>query len=151
MREVGARVDPSPILRRSSDWHDVARPRVSGFDSVFKNVAGTRTSLYLGFGSAVSLYAWNTLRVRAVGSQLRFWINGTEVWAGTDGSLSSGRVGILTNGIGALWVDDVVLTSGGVAPSAGMMTADAAPDDALFRGLQPAPPALRPRSPPGPT
>jgi hypothetical protein len=95
---------------------------------VLKNVAGTRTSLYVGYGSTMNLHTWNTLRVRAVGSQLTFWINGTEVWAGTDASLSSGRVGISKRGYGGLWVDDVVLTSGGVAPDAGIQADDTVPN-----------------------
>jgi hypothetical protein len=54
--------------------------------------------------------AWNTLRVRAVGYILTFWINGTQVWSRDDGSRRFGRVGILAYGSGPLWVDDVVLT-----------------------------------------
>jgi len=38
--------------------------------------------------------AWNTLRVVASGAHMEFYINGTEVWSGTDSSLAFGRVGI---------------------------------------------------------
>jgi hypothetical protein len=91
--------------------------------------AHLRGLLAYGHSTAINWgAAWNTLRVRAVGRQLTFWINGTELWAGRDSRLSSGRVGISKKGGGGLWVDDVVLTSGGVAPDANELSADTAPD-----------------------
>ncbi|MFN2225855.1 MAG: hypothetical protein ACK2UY_06100, partial [Anaerolineae bacterium] len=38
--------------------------------------------------------AWNTLRVVADGAYLEFYINGVQVWSGSDGSLSLGQVGL---------------------------------------------------------
>jgi len=37
---------------------------------------------------------WNTLRVRALGSNLQYYINGHLVWNGTNTSISSGYVGL---------------------------------------------------------
>jgi hypothetical protein len=37
---------------------------------------------------------WNVLKVTASGSQLKFYINNTLVWSGTDSSFGSGIVGI---------------------------------------------------------
>lgn len=37
---------------------------------------------------------WNTLKVVAVGSSLKFYINGTLVWSGTDAAYAVGDVGI---------------------------------------------------------
>jgi hypothetical protein len=63
---------------------------------VVKWVAGTHTSLqgwtysaYINQGSA-----WNTLRVRAIGTTLYFYINGHPVLTLTDSSFASGRVGL---------------------------------------------------------
>jgi hypothetical protein len=73
----------------------------------FQYTADGRYSVYkrVGGGSSVPLQRWtispaivtganwNTLRVVASGGQLRFYINGSLVWSGTDYSLSYGRVG----------------------------------------------------------
>jgi hypothetical protein len=68
----------------------------SGSFSVWKKVGGTSIPLYSWTtSSAISQGpAWNTLRVIAKGSALRFYINGVLVWQGTDTSLANGRVGI---------------------------------------------------------
>jgi hypothetical protein len=39
---------------------------------------------------------WNTLKVVASGSILKFYINGNLVWSGTDSTFSSGRAGVFT-------------------------------------------------------
>jgi hypothetical protein len=67
-----------------------------GSFSVWKNVGGTSTPLY-GWTSSSAISqgsAWNTLRVVAKGSSLRFYINGLLIWQGTDTSLTNGRVGV---------------------------------------------------------
>jgi hypothetical protein len=58
-------------------------------------VEGVSTNLqpWTDSSAIVQGFAWNTLRVIASGGQLRFYINGTLVWSGTDSSLSYGRVG----------------------------------------------------------
>ena len=64
--------------------------------SVWKRVNGISTALQgWTVSSAINQgSAWNTLRVVANGSALAFYVNGTRVWQGSDGSLSSGRVGL---------------------------------------------------------
>jgi hypothetical protein len=90
--------------------------RDGGF-SVFKRVGGVSTAVkaWTDSSAIVQGAAWNTLRVKAVGSSFYFYINGTLVWAGTDSSLSSGRVGMgmyredSSTGNG-FWADYAVLT-----------------------------------------
>jgi hypothetical protein len=43
--------------------------------------------------SAIVKNGWNTLKVVAVGSSLKFYINGTLVWSGIDSTLKTGQVG----------------------------------------------------------
>lgn len=43
--------------------------------------------------SAIVKNGWNTLKVIASGSSLKFYINGTLVWSGSDSTLASGTVG----------------------------------------------------------
>jgi hypothetical protein len=68
----------------------------NGVYMVVKYVAGTTTWLQ---GWTPSAYinqsgAWNTLRVRAIGTTLYFYINGHPVLTKTDSSFASGRVGL---------------------------------------------------------
>jgi len=44
--------------------------------------------------SRVDSADWNTLKVTASGSQLKFYINGYLIWSGTNSAYSSGQVGI---------------------------------------------------------
>ncbi len=44
--------------------------------------------------TAIVPYGWNTLRVTAKGTALRFYINGKLVWSGSNAALTTGRVGI---------------------------------------------------------
>jgi hypothetical protein len=66
-----------------------------GFISVWKLNNGTQTAL-LGWTAspAVNLGGSNTLKVTASGGTLKFYINGTLVWSGSDSSFGSGMVGI---------------------------------------------------------
>ena len=60
---------------------------------------------------------WNLIRAVASGSSLKFYINGTLVWSGSDSSLSTGKVGVgfySSNGGTSssgdrLWVDYVTV------------------------------------------
>lgn len=59
--------------------------------------------------------AWNEMRVLAIGSSLRFYINNILVWSGSDSSFTSGRVGVgMYRGAGTtgngLYVDYATLT-----------------------------------------
>ena len=85
--------------------------------SVYKRVGGgsyTALKAWTDSSAIVQGAAWNILRVKAFGSNLYFYINGSLVWSGTDSSLTSGRVGVgtyrfatTTNGF---WVDWATLT-----------------------------------------
>jgi hypothetical protein len=68
----------------------------NGQYSVWKSVGGTLTPLqsWTNTSAIHTGNAWNELRVYANGSNFRFFINGTQVWSGSDSSLSSGRVGL---------------------------------------------------------
>jgi C1A family cysteine protease/predicted secreted protein len=68
----------------------------AGYYSVLKRVAGDQIVALRNwtYSPAINqLDAWNVLRVVADGPALDFYINGVHVWSGSDGSLSSGRVG----------------------------------------------------------
>jgi hypothetical protein len=56
--------------------------------------AGTEVALK-GWTSSSTIIknGWNTLKVIAVGSSLKFYINGTLVWSGTDTTLQVGQLG----------------------------------------------------------
>lgn len=67
-----------------------------GSYSIWKRVNGTATALQnWATSSAIAQgSAWNTLRVVAVGSSLKFYINGTLLWSGTDTTHTAGYVGM---------------------------------------------------------
>jgi pectate lyase len=46
---------------------------------------------------AVRLGAWYRLRLETVGSQVRGYVNGSQLLEATDTSLTSGRVGLVTS------------------------------------------------------
>jgi len=67
-----------------------------GSISVWKCINGVSSAL-LDWTSSSAVNqgsAWNTLRVVANGTSLRFFVNGTLVWSGSDADLQSGKVGI---------------------------------------------------------
>lgn len=66
-----------------------------GYFAVYKT-NGTALTTIKGWtsSSAIVKGGWNTLKVVADGSALKFYINGTQVWSGTDTSFSAGNVGI---------------------------------------------------------
>ncbi len=82
---------------------------VPGYYSVWKRVAGVSTALQNWTeSSAINTgAAWNVLRVVANGPTFKFYINGTLVWSGADGSHSQGRVGMRFISVSEdkLWVD----------------------------------------------
>jgi inhibitor of cysteine peptidase len=67
----------------------------NGYFSVWKGVGGVWTALKGWTATtAIAPNNWNTLKVIADGNQFRFYINNILVWSGSDGSLTSGQVGI---------------------------------------------------------
>jgi len=72
--------------------------KVSGttkYFSVWKTVAGVATALK-GWTATNTVIpnSWNTLKVTTWGNAMRFYINGTLVWAGSDSSFSTGQVAL---------------------------------------------------------
>ncbi|MBI5935046.1 MAG: hypothetical protein HY867_15175 [Chloroflexi bacterium] len=66
-----------------------------GYFAVYKTNGTTLTTLKSWTSStAIAKGGWNTLKVAADGSSLKFYINGTLVWSVTDTSFSAGNVGI---------------------------------------------------------
>lgn len=87
----------TPIHATYKTWYRGYRFQYSndGKYSVWKDNSGSYTTLktYTS-SSAIVQNGWNTLKVTASGSTLKFYINGTLVWTGSDSSFSSGKVGI---------------------------------------------------------
>ena len=57
---------------------------------------------------------WNTLKVSANGSSLRYFINGHAVWSGSNSSITKGQVGVgfyRDASAGVLYVDWAKLTT----------------------------------------
>lgn len=79
-----------------------------------KTVRGSTTTLQGWTDSGHITTGWNTLKVRAVGSSLSFYINGALVKSLTDSSLSSGRIGVWgytgTDYNNSWYFDDVLVT-----------------------------------------
>jgi hypothetical protein len=94
---IFVRGTPIP-LDSSARWYSSYNLQYTrdGYFSLWKYVAGAQTMLQDWTPSAAINQgdAWNTLRVKAQGTYLVFYINGTAVWAGWDSSLASGRVGL---------------------------------------------------------
>jgi hypothetical protein len=95
----------NPVLAAGNEWTQGYRFRITGdgFYSVFRDQA---TPLQ-GWTATSAIHqggAWNELRVLAIGSSLRFYINDILVWTGSDASLTSGRVGVgMYRGAGTKW------------------------------------------------
>ncbi len=74
---------------------------------------------------------WNTLKVVAVGSSLKLYINGALVWSGTDTSLLAGKVGLgmyRDAAAGTLYIDWAKLTN--------TPTADFNPNETVTPGVE---------------
>ena len=89
----------------------------NGLFSVWKDNNGTYTALKNWTSTtAINKGGWNTLKVTANGSTLKFYINDILVWSGSDASYPSGRVGIgmyrsTTSTGDKLWIDWAQLTT----------------------------------------
>ncbi len=105
------------VLRASADYNftDTGTgyvffidPRMGQF-FVFYGPANTLSALVGWTASAAIQPEVNVLKASAVGTQLKFYINGSLVWQGTDNRAASGRVA-LVGGVGsgqATFFDDV--------------------------------------------
>jgi len=93
----------------------------NGNFAVFKTNGTTLTTIKAWTSStAIVKGGWNMLKVAADGSTLKFYINNTLVWSGTDTSFSAGKVGIgmyrdTTSTGDKFYVDGAVLTTTSVA------------------------------------
>jgi hypothetical protein len=95
--EVGLVVRGAPTFDSYNDWRNAYYFLYdqTGYFSVLKRVNGSWTALK-GWTSSASIVrdGWNTLKVLANGSSLRFYINGKLVWSGSDAKFTSGQVGL---------------------------------------------------------
>ena len=66
----------------------------AGTFSVWKTIGGSST-MVKGWTTttAINPYGWNKLKVKALGSDFRFYINDQLVWSGSDSSITTGKVG----------------------------------------------------------
>ena len=67
----------------------------SGRFSVYEATSSSTTVALKAWTSSAAIVknGWNTLKVIAVGNSLKFYINGTLVWSGSDSTLQVGQVG----------------------------------------------------------
>jgi hypothetical protein len=86
-----------------------------GYFSVYE-ITSLATSIPLKTRTAspaIVRKGWNILKVIANGNSLKYYINGTLVWSGTDITLQSGTVGVefyRNSYAGTLYVDSAVLS-----------------------------------------
>jgi hypothetical protein len=106
-----------------------------GTFSVWKvNASGINTALKPWTSStAIIQNNWNTLKVVAVGPQLKFYINGVLVYAGADSGIRTGQVGIsmyrnATATDNMLYIDSASLSN--------TPTADITTSEALTEGVE---------------
>ncbi len=115
----------------------------NGLFSVWKDNNGTYTALKnWTTTTAINQGGWNTLKVTANGSALKFYINGMLVWSGSDSSYPTGRVGIgmyrsTTSTGNKLWVDWAQLVT----------TVTAAPDPSIVDSGEEVPSGDKNKSP----
>ncbi len=88
------------LLRTSSDFDDgvgsgyVFQLATDGDYSIWKQVSGSWSWLQSWTYSSAINSGTNVLTASAEGNQLKFLINGTLVWSGTDNDLTSGHIGL---------------------------------------------------------
>ncbi len=107
-------------LRATADFDDAVGSgyvfQVSGDGSyaVWKQVGGVWSWLQSWTTSPAVSTGTNVLAAVAQGSVLRFYINGTLVWTGTDTSLASGRIGLMgyssVSGATTHYFDNVIVS-----------------------------------------
>lgn len=88
---------PAPLGGTNHGWYKgyYFQYTNNGYYGVWKTSNNTSTALKAWTASSYIVKGgWNTLRVRAVGSQFWYYINGHLVWTGTNSSYPSGYVGL---------------------------------------------------------
>jgi hypothetical protein len=113
---ISIRGTPAPLdaLKKWNKEYRFAYSNAGRF-SVWEVNGASETALKPWTTSATIVAGnWNTLKVVAVGSSLKFYINGTLVWSGTDTSYQTGTVGFgftRNAAAGTLYVDWARLTN----------------------------------------
>ncbi len=107
----------NPVLDSTGWWNTeyTFNYTNTGYFSVWRDSYGTYTALSGGtagwvYTNKINPSGWNTLKVKASGAYLYYYINDSLVWSGYDATYASGRVGIaMYRGNGCtgdkLWVD----------------------------------------------
>jgi hypothetical protein len=92
---ISIRGEPSPLdIEKRWNREYKFTYNNSGSFSVWEINGSTRTALKSWTASsAIVQDGWNTLKVIAVGSSLKFYINNVLVWSGADTTLKTGKVG----------------------------------------------------------
>jgi hypothetical protein len=88
----------SPLRAGDNNWQNsyLLAYNNAGLISVWREVGGTATAL-LGWtpsAAVVTGSSWNKLKVVAVGSSIKLYINNILVYSGSSGTWSTGKVGI---------------------------------------------------------
>jgi Zn-dependent metalloprotease len=112
-------------LDAANDWYNTYafQYTTDGLFSFYKRLVGGAWTPVVPWTSSTAILqgnSWNILKVKANGSRLDFYINGTWIWTGSDASLSSGRVGLgmfSSDGWDRLDVDWAQLYPIGLLPS----------------------------------
>ena len=113
---TGVVVRGTPTFDADNAWENTYLFLYSqvGYFSVWKTVGGTNTPLKgWTLSSAIKKSDWNLLHVTVDGSNIRFYINNTLVWSGSDTSFAKGQVGLImyrSTTAEKLYVDWAVLT-----------------------------------------
>jgi hypothetical protein len=121
--QVGLIVRGTPRFDYFNDWKTAYEFVYSSYFrqfTVWRGVNGNWTTLKAWTTSpAIVPNDWNTLAVVARGASLKFYINGSLVWSGSDSRIASGQAGLWTWGGGSpdeeFDVDWATLTSGTIA------------------------------------
>lgn len=104
----------------------------AGTFSIYKNIGGTLSAIK-GWTASAAIVPnnWNILKVVAVGSLMKFYINNTLVWTATDGSLRTGKVGFgmyRPAAASTLYIDSALVST--------TPTADVKMDEAVAPGVE---------------
>lgn len=89
----------SPSLVSGGLWQDgyYFSYQANGYAAVRKVVGGSLSTLWVSsapISAIIRGQEWNMLRVESAGPNMSFFINGQQVWSGTDSSLTSGQIGL---------------------------------------------------------
>lgn|GEM_PF-1301589 len=84
-----------------------------------KKIGGTSTTL-VSKNFSLQAGTWYTVKLEVNGSSLNMYVNGALELSATDGSLMSGRIGLVTQGAAVAKYDDIVVADVAAAPGVNM-------------------------------